>query len=105
MKRSNSSGDDPTGNIPNASALAAKARDFTNAIRSFESEIRRGTNAVGVSHDLAGPLNAMPGAHALAIRRQYLFSSNEMAEVSLSIHPADCYSYTTRLAPQEAETS
>ena len=68
------------------------------------SEIRQDINAVGVSHDLAGPLKTDPGAHALAIRRQYLFSSNEMAEVSLSIHPADRYSYTTRLTRQEAET-
>jgi hypothetical protein len=30
---------------------------------------------------------------------------NEMAEVSLSIHPADRYSYTTRLTRQETETS
>jgi GntR family transcriptional regulator len=66
-------------------------------------EIRQDINAVGVPHDMAEPLKAMPGAHALAIRRQYLFSSNEMAEVSLSIHPADRYSYTTRLTRQEAE--
>jgi len=68
------------------------------------SEIRQDINAVGVSDALAGPLKTTPGAHALAIRRQYLFSSNEMAEVSLSIHPADRYSYTTRLTRQEAET-
>jgi DNA-binding GntR family transcriptional regulator len=66
------------------------------------SEIRQDINAVGVSRDMAEPLKAIPGAHALAIRRQYLFSSNEMAEVSLSIHPADRYSYTTRLTRQEA---
>jgi DNA-binding GntR family transcriptional regulator len=39
----------------------------------------------------------------LAIRRQYLFSSNEMAEVSLSIHPADRYGYTTRLMRKDSE--
>jgi GntR family transcriptional regulator len=65
------------------------------------SEIRQDINAVGVSEEMAQPLKAKPGAHALAIRRQYLFSSNEMAEVSLSIHPADRYSYTTRLTRQE----
>jgi DNA-binding GntR family transcriptional regulator len=67
------------------------------------SEIRQDINAVGVPRDLAEPLKAVPGANALAIRRQYLFRSNEMAEVSLSIHPADRYSYTTRLTRQEAE--
>jgi len=65
------------------------------------SEIRQDINAVGVADDMAAPLMARPGAHALAIRRQYLFSSNEMAEVSLSIHPADRYSYTTRLSRQK----
>ncbi len=69
------------------------------------SEIRQDINAVGVPADIAGPLKAVPGAHALAIRRQYLFSSNEMAEVSLSIHPADRYSYTTRLTRQDATPS
>lgn len=68
------------------------------------SEIRHDINAVGVSDDLAPPLRVTSGAHAPAIRRQYLFSSNEMAVVSLSIHPADRYSYTTRLTRQEAET-
>lgn len=66
------------------------------------SEIRQDINAVGVPVDKAEALKADPGAHALAIRRQYLFSSNEMAEVSLSIHPADRYSYTTRLTRQDA---
>jgi GntR family transcriptional regulator len=69
------------------------------------SEIRQDINAVGVSQHLAEPLKTRPGAHALAIRRQYLFSSNEMAEVSLSIHPADRYSYSVRLTRQQAETS
>ena len=61
------------------------------------SEIRQTINAVGVPIDRAEPLKAEAGAHALKIRRQYLFSSNEMAEVSRSIHPADRYNYTTRL--------
>jgi GntR family transcriptional regulator len=68
------------------------------------SEIRQDINAVGVPELIAEPLKAPPGAHALAIRRQYLFSSNEMAEVSLSIHPADRYSYTTRLMRQDTTT-
>lgn len=66
------------------------------------SEIRQDISAVGVSQDLAEPLKVAPGAHALSIRRQYLFSSNEMAEVSLSVHPADRYSYSTRLTRHKA---
>jgi GntR family transcriptional regulator len=60
-------------------------------------KIRQDISAVGVSKTMAEPLKAAEGAHALSIRRQYLFSSNEMAEVSLSIHPADRYRYSTRL--------
>jgi GntR family transcriptional regulator len=65
------------------------------------SEIRQDISAVGVPVDKADALKAERGAHALSIRRQYLFSSNEMAEVSLSVHPADRYSYTTRLTRQD----
>jgi DNA-binding GntR family transcriptional regulator len=65
------------------------------------NEIRQDINAVGVPADKAAALKAERGAHALAIRRQYLFTSNEMAEVSLSIHPADRYSYATRLTRQD----
>jgi DNA-binding GntR family transcriptional regulator len=60
-------------------------------------EIRQDISAVGVSDAMAEPLKATAGAHALSIRRQYLFASNELAEVSLSIHPADRYRYSTRL--------
>ncbi len=61
-------------------------------------EIRQDISAVGVSDAMAEPLKATAGAHALSIRRQYLFASNELAEVSLSIHPADRYRYSTRAA-------
>jgi GntR family transcriptional regulator len=60
-------------------------------------EIRQDISAVGVSGVMAAPLKAEAGAHALSIRRQYLFASNELAEVSLSIHPADRFRYSTRL--------
>ena len=60
-------------------------------------------SAVGVSRDLAEPLKVEPGAHALSIRRQYLFSSNEMAEVSVSVHPADSFSYSMRLTRQQPD--
>ncbi len=67
-------------------------------------EIRQDISAAGVARDLAEPLKVAPGAHALSIRRQYFFSSNEMVEVSLSVHPAERYSYSTRLTRQQAET-
>lgn len=65
-------------------------------------EIRQDISAVGVPELIAEPLKVAAGAHALSIRRKYLFSSNDMAEVSLSIHPADRYSYATRLTRQQA---
>jgi len=67
-------------------------------------EIRQDINAVGVPEDKAAGLKVDPGSHALAIRRQYFFSSNEMAEVSVSYHPADRFSYTTRLLRHVAES-
>lgn len=60
-------------------------------------EIRQDISAIGVSQAMAEPLKAAAGAHALSIRRQYLFASNELAEVSLSVHPADRFRYSTRL--------
>ncbi|WP_398476407.1 GntR family transcriptional regulator [Tardiphaga sp.] len=60
-------------------------------------EIRQDISAVGVSKVMAEPLKTEVGAHALSIRRQYLFASSELAEVSLSVHPADRFRYSTRL--------
>lgn len=65
------------------------------------SEIRQDISAVGVPEAVAEPLKATAGTHALSIRRQYLFNSNEMAEVSVSIHPADRFRYTSRLLRQQ----
>jgi GntR family transcriptional regulator len=66
------------------------------------SEIGQDIKAVGISDRLAGPLKAKSGAHALEIRRQYTLSPGDMVEVSLSTHPADRYSYSTRLMRQNA---
>ena len=63
-------------------------------------EIRQDITATGVPDRVAEALKAVPGAHALAIRRQYILSPGLMAEVSLSIHPADRYSYSSRLRRQ-----
>ncbi|MFG1466080.1 GntR family transcriptional regulator [Xanthobacter sp. DSM 24535] len=65
-------------------------------------EIRQDIKAVGIPERVAGPLKAGAGAHALEIRRQYILSPQDMVEISISIHPADRYSYSTRLTRQEA---
>ncbi len=63
-------------------------------------EIRQDITATGVPDRVADALKAEAGSPALAIRRQYILSPNSMAEVSLSIHPADRYSYASRLRRQ-----
>ena len=60
-------------------------------------EIRQDITATGVPSHVAAALKAAAGSHALAIRRQYILNPNSLVEVSLSIHPADRYSYATRL--------
>lgn len=64
-------------------------------------EIRQDIRAAGVPAAIAGVLRAEPGSHALAIRRQYVLSPQTMAEVAISIHPADRYSYASRLRRQD----
>lgn len=90
------------------SRMNGHSRIFSTLVEEISgrqiSEIRQSITAVGVSDDMSGPLKTSPGAHALAIRRQYFFSSNEMAEISLSIHPADRFSYASRLTRHEPAT-
>ena len=64
-------------------------------------EIRQDIKAVGIPTRVAGALKVEPGAHALEIRRQYILSPASMAEVSISIHPGDRFSYATRLMREE----
>lgn len=49
---------------------------------------------------LVGRYLEIEAALALEIRRQYLLSSNELAEVSISLHPADRFKYSTRITRQ-----
>ncbi|MFG1191797.1 GntR family transcriptional regulator [Xanthobacter flavus] len=64
-------------------------------------EIRQDIKAVGIPTRVAGALKTSAGAHALEIRRQYILSPGSMAEVSISIHPGDRFSYATRLMRAE----
>ncbi|MCF4126061.1 GntR family transcriptional regulator [Methylobacterium sp. SyP6R] len=66
-------------------------------------EIRQSIRAVGVPASCADDLQVAPGSHALAIRRQYVLSPYGMAEVSLSIHPAERYSYQSVLKRHDGE--
>ncbi|OWJ68839.1 GntR family transcriptional regulator [Inquilinus limosus] len=64
-------------------------------------EIRQDIRAAGVPDSLAKPLQAPAGSHALKIRRQYVLSPGTLIEVTISVHPADRFSYSTRLRRQE----
>jgi len=64
------------------------------------TEVRQDISAQCLTEDQAAALDTQPSALALEIRRQYLLSSNELAEVSLSLHPADRFKYSTRITRQ-----
>ncbi|WOK16917.1 MULTISPECIES: GntR family transcriptional regulator [Rhodopseudomonas] len=66
------------------------------------AEIRQTITATGVPKRLAGPLKAKLGAHALEITRCYLDAKDRVFIVSRSIHPADRFSYDSRLKRQVA---
>lgn len=63
-------------------------------------EICQDISACGLPPQIASPLAAKPGDHALEIRRQYVLSPASLVEISLSYHPADRFHYTTRLRRQ-----
>lgn len=60
-------------------------------------EVRQTIRAAGISEQLAEPLNATSGQHALEIVRRYGFSGGETVEVSVSVHPGDRFEYVTTL--------
>ena len=61
------------------------------------AEIEQELQAVTISHDLADRLDAPAGSPALRILRRYHDSAGWIFEVSLSVHPADRFSYRMRL--------
>lgn len=65
-------------------------------------EVRQTVRAVGVPPELADRLRTAPDAHALEFVRQYYDQSDELIEVSVSIQPADRFSYTTVLQRQKS---
>ena len=66
------------------------------------AEIRQTITAIGVPKRLVAPLKVKPGAHALEITRSYLDAKDRVFIVSRSIHPADRFSYDSRLKRQVA---
>jgi len=66
------------------------------------AEIRQTITAIGVPKRLASPLKVKPSAHALEITRAYLDSKDRVFIVSRSVHPAERFSYETRLSRRTA---
>ncbi len=61
------------------------------------AEIRQQIAAVGVPARIAGPLRTDADGHALEITRRYLDGAGEIFLVSVSVHPADRFTYEMRL--------
>jgi DNA-binding GntR family transcriptional regulator len=61
------------------------------------AEIEQELQAVTIPEDLTGRLGAPVGSPALRILRRYHDSAGWIFEVSLSVHPADRFSYRMRL--------
>lgn len=64
------------------------------------TEIRQDISAKSLSKEQAEVLESEPGDLSLAIRRQYILSPSDLAEVSISLHPVDRFNYHTRLTRQ-----
>lgn len=63
-------------------------------------EIRQRIQAVSLPSTQACILQTKKGSPALEIRRQYFLSAASLAEVSISIHPGDRFTYSTALRRQ-----
>lgn len=63
-------------------------------------EIRQRIKAVALPAPQAGALRAETGSAAMELRRQYFLSAGSLAEVSVSLHPGDRFSYSTSLRRQ-----
>lgn len=61
------------------------------------AEIRQDIQAVLVPERLASELSAKPGTPALKIIRHYLDPAGEAFEISITIHPADRFTFSIRL--------
>lgn len=62
------------------------------------ARIRQDIQATSLSKALAAELHAEPGSPALKIVRHYLDAAGEAFEISVSIHPADRFTFSMELA-------
>lgn len=69
---------------------------FGRAVQEVKQEIR----AIGVPERLAGPLVAQTEGHALEITRHYLDEAGAMFEATVSVFPAERFTYAFQLRRQ-----
>jgi DNA-binding GntR family transcriptional regulator len=67
------------------------------------NDIEQVLAASGVPEHQAEELRAKEGSYALEIVRKYYFTAHDLAEVSVSLHPADRFAYTVRLTRQQPD--
>jgi GntR family transcriptional regulator len=61
------------------------------------AEIRQDVQAVLLTKKLAAKLGVKPGTPALRIVRRYLDQAGEACEISVTVHPADRFTFSMRL--------
>jgi GntR family transcriptional regulator len=71
---------------------------YGRAISVIQQEI----HGMCLPKGLAGELQAAPGTAALKIVRRYLDSSNQVFEISVSVHPADRFSFSMEMTRSRA---
>jgi GntR family transcriptional regulator len=67
------------------------------------AEIRQDVGAVLVPSALAKELEVPAGTAALRVTRRYLDQAGETFEISITVHPADCFTVSTRLTRQREQ--
>ncbi|WP_320203213.1 GntR family transcriptional regulator [Agrobacterium rosae] len=93
-----------------ADSLRERVQDYPGAYSEIIEEvsgrrvveIEQTLSACAVTTDTAERLQASAGQPALEITRRYYFSGNDLAEVTVSVHPADRFRYTSRLKRVES---
>jgi DNA-binding GntR family transcriptional regulator len=61
------------------------------------ARIRQEIKGVCLSRAMAAELGAEPGGAALKVIRRYLDSADEVFEISVSIHPADRFTFAMEM--------
>jgi GntR family transcriptional regulator len=69
------------------------------------AEIRQDVVATTIPEPLSSELKTEPGTPALKVVRRYLDSANETYQISVTIHPADRFTFSLRLRRQRENST